>query len=323
MMSEVVVGIDIGGTYTKLGFVGRTGKLFEHQRILTNKYVAIEDYIIDLAETIEAMSARANHPPILGIGIGAPNANAYNGTIEAAPNLKWKGIIPLVALLKKYYDLPIVLVNDANAAALGEMYYGGAKAMQDFIMITLGTGLGGGIISNGQLIQGYNSFAGEIGHTIVNVNGRRCGCGRKGCLETYVSATGIKRTVYKFLADSLQESALRAMSFNQLTPKMIGEAAKAKDKIAIKAFEYTGRILGIKLADSAVYTNPQAIFLFGGLVKAGAYLLKPTIKAFKKNLIPILKEKIAIRVSELQEQNPAILGSAGLVWDKLSPGNSK
>ena len=317
MALEVAVGIDIGGTYTKLGFVGRTGKLFEHEEVLTNKYVDIQDYILDLKETIGVMSARANHPTILGIGIGAPNANAYNGTIETAPNLRWKGIIPLVARLKKHYDLPIVLVNDANAAALGEMYYGGGKGMRDFVMITLGTGLGGGIISNRQLIQGYNSFAGEIGHTIVNVNGRRCGCGRKGCLETYVSATGIKRTVYKFLADSLQTSALRDMSFNQLTPKMIGAAAQAQDKIAIKAFEYTGRILGTKLADTAVYTNPQAIFLFGGLVKAGAYILKPTLKAFKKNLIPILKEKVNIRISELQEQNPAILGSAGLVWDKL------
>lgn len=317
MALEVVVGIDVGGTYTKLGFVSQDGRLIEHEQVLTNKYADIQDYIRDLKTTIETLQRRANSPNILGIGIGAPNANAYNGTIEEAPNLKWKGVIPLVNLLKKYYDLPIILVNDANAAALGELYYGGAKGMQDFVMITLGTGLGGGIISNRQLIQGYNSFAGEIGHTIVNINGRRCGCGRKGCLETYVSATGIKRTVYKFLADSLEKSSLRDMSFNQLTPKMISEAAQANDKIAIKAFEYTGRILGIKLADTVVYTNPQAIFLFGGLVEAGDYILKPTLKSFKKNLIPILQEKVTIQISELQTKNPAILGSAGLVWAKI------
>ena len=318
IMSKVVVGIDIGGTYTKLGLVSQKGRIIQHCKISTACRIEIKDYIDDLNQAIKTMSMRAGQPEIVGIGLGAPNANAYKGTIEEAPNLKWKGTIPLVKLLKKHHQVLIILINDANAAALGEMYYGGAKNMKDFMMITLGTGLGGAIISNGQLVQGYSSFAGEIGHILVKPNGRQCGCGRKGCLETYISATGIKRTVYKFLADSIEESVLRAISFDELTPKMIYEAAEDEDKIALKAFKYTGRILGLKLADTMVYTSPEAIFLFGGLANAGQYLLKPTRASFQKNLLPVLRGRIVIKISQLQKQNPAILGSAGLIWDKLN-----
>ncbi|RMG23868.1 MAG: ROK family protein, partial [Bacteroidetes bacterium] len=265
-MKAVVIGIDIGGTSTKFGIVDQHGNILAEGAMPTDTHEKVEDYLKDLHQHLQAMFQLIDEEiELKGIGIGAPNGNYYTGTIEQPPNLRWKGVTPFISLLSQYYPVPMALTNDANAAALGEMLFGGAKGMKDFIMITLGTGLGGGVVVNGQLVYGHDGFAGELGHTLVNVNGRYCGCGRRGCLETYASATGIKRTVYKLLADHNIDSELRAFAYNELTAKMITQAAIRGDKIAIEAFEYTGRILGMKLADMVVINSPEAIFLFGGL----------------------------------------------------------
>jgi glucokinase len=231
--------------------------------------------------------------------------------------LSWKGVVPLVSLFKQYFDVPVFLTNDANAAAIGEMIFGGAKNMNDFIVITLGTGLGSGIVANGKLVYGHDGFAGELGHTTVNYNGRQCGCGKKGCLETYASATGIKRTIFKLLADSLEPSELRSVCFNDLTAEMITKAAKKGDKIALDAFEYTGSILGRKLAESVAYTSPEAIFLFGGLAKAEDFILEPTRRHMEANLLPIYKTKIKVVLSGMTEVNAAVMGSAALAWKEI------
>jgi glucokinase len=316
-MKEVVIGIDIGGTNTKFGIVDRSGHCYCEGNIATNSSNGVEEYIAVLANTLNSKMAEFKDLNLNGIGIGAPNGNYYKGTIENAANLKWKGIVPFVELFKKYFKVPVVLTNDANAAAIGEMVYGAAQEMRDFIVITLGTGLGSGIVSNGRLIYGHDGFAGEIGHTIVRHNGRQCGCSRQGCLETYVSATGIKRTVYKLLADSLEDSSLRSVSFNELSADMITTAALKGDKIAIQAFEYTGSLLGQKLADSVAHTSPEAIFLFGGLAKAGDLILNPTRQHLEKNLLPIYKNKIKVLLSGLAEINAAVLGAGALVWNEL------
>jgi glucokinase len=219
--------------------------------------------------------------------------------------------------MKKYYDLPSVITNDANAAAIGEMKFGAAKGMKDFIMITLGTGVGSGIVANGDLIYGADGFAGEIGHTIYDPNGRQCGCGRKGCLETYTSAGGIKRTVFELLALYNDESELRDISFNDMTSKKISEAARKGDKIALKAFDETGRILGIKLADAIAHTSPQAIILFGGLACSGELIFKPTQKYMEENVLNIFKNKVKLIPSALTAGNAAVLGASALIWNEL------
>jgi glucokinase len=316
-MKDVVIGVDIGGTYTKYGIVDREGNCLYENSICTNSKNGVDLYVKEVSETLMNDLSRDGSLKLNGIGIGAPNGNYYKGTIEFAPNLKWKGIIPLAELFKKHINVPVVLTNDANAAAIGEMVFGAAKNMRDFIVITLGTGLGSGIVSNGQVVYGHDGFAGEIGHTIVRHNGRECGCGRQGCLETYVSATGIKRTVYKLLADSLEDSSLRRVSFNELSADMITEAAKQGDKIAISAFEYTGSLLGQKLADSVAHTSPEAIFLFGGLAKAGDYILAPTRTHLEKNLLHIYKNKVKVLLSGLAELNAAVMGASALAWKEL------
>jgi len=316
-MSEAVVGIDIGGTFTKYGIIDKKGNcLFEHS-ISTTFCDGAEEFVHEFSTVLQAELNKHKAITLVGIGIGAPNGNYYNGTIEFAPNLKWKGIIPLVDLFKKHFNVPVYLTNDANAAAIGEMIFGGAKGMNDFIEITLGTGLGSGIVSNGKLIYGHDGFAGEIGHTIVRYNGRQCGCGRRGCLETYVSATGIKRSVYKLLADSLEPSELRGVSFNDLSADMITKAAKEGDKIALEAFEYTGSLLGQKLADSVAHTSPEAIFLFGGLAKAENLILEPTRRHLEANLLSIYKNKVKVLLSGLKEVNAAVLGAAALAWKEI------
>jgi glucokinase len=316
-MKEVVIGIDIGGTNTKYGIVDRNGSCIFEKSIYTNSNNGVEEYIRELSETLKKDLSSLADIKLKGIGIGAPNGNHHKGTIENAANLKWKGIIPFVELMKKYFDVSIVLTNDANAAAIGEMIFGSAKGMRDFIVITLGTGLGSGIVSNGELIYGHDGFAGEIGHTIVRHNGRQCGCGRQGCLETYVSATGIKRSVYKLLADSLDDSILRGVSFNELSADMITKAAKEGDRIAMSAFEYTGSLLGQKLADSVAHTSPEAIFLLGGLAKAGDFILEPTRKHLDLNLLSIYKNKIKVLLSGLTELNAAVMGASALAWKEL------
>ena len=316
-MREVVIGVDIGGTFTKYGIIDRNGNCLIESSIDTNSGNGVEAFLKDATKAFKNDLAKFSDVTLKGIGIGAPNGNYYNGTIEFAPNLKWKGIVHLVDLFKKNFNVPIFLTNDANAAAIGEMIYGNAKSLRDFIVITLGTGLGSGIVSNGELIYGHDGFAGEIGHTIVRHNGRQCGCGRKGCLETYASATGIKRTVFKLLADSLEESKLRSVSFNELTAEMITEAAKKGDKIALEAFEYTGLLLGQTLADSVAYTSPQVIFLFGGLAKAGNLILEPTRRHLEDNLLNIYKGKVKVLISGMEELNAAIMGAGALAWKEL------
>jgi glucokinase len=318
-MTEVVIGIDVGGTFTKYGIVDKDGHCLKENFTSTDKYSDFEVYLENLQTEIEETIRQINIPiQIKAIGIGAPNGNYYRGTIEYAPNLNWKGIIPFVEKFKEFYPgIPVVLTNDANAAAIGEMIYGGAKDMKDFIIITLGTGLGSGIVVNGNVVYGNDGFAGEIGHMNVRHNGRECGCGNKGCLETYVSATGIKRTVFKLLTNKVAESELRNYSYNDLTSIMISEAAKKGDKIALEAFEITGRILGVKLADAIACTSPEAIFLFGGLSKSGDFLLEPTRKYMEENLFPIYKGKVKILLSGLKETNAAILGASALAWKEL------
>ncbi len=321
-MKHVTIGIDIGGTSTKYGLTDRDGNIYFQGELSTQQYDEFTDYVKALADRLrQEMNAHQVH--LLGIGVGAANGNYYKGTIEHATNLKWKGIIPLADLLKKEFNVPVLVTNDANAAAVGEMVYGSARNMKDFIVITLGTGLGSGIVCNGHLVNGKHGIAGEIGHTTVNYAGRYCNCGKRGCLETYVSATGIKRTVYKLLADHLEPSELRGVSFEDLDTRMITEAALRGDIVALAAFEYTGRILGTKLAETVVHTDPEAIFLFGGLSLAGDLIFKPTIKHMELNLMPIFRGKVKVLPSGLQNQAAPILGASSLVWNYLEELESK
>ena len=317
-MKEITVGIDIGGTNTKFGIVDRSGNVLVQDSVPTQQFDEFHDYLNRISEELhKALNKLGSEYKLIGIGVGSANGNYYKGTIEHATNLKWKGIIPLAELLTSEFDVPALVTNDANAAAVGEMVYGSAKNLKDFIVITLGTGLGSGIVSNGQLVNGKHGIAGEIGHTTVNYAGRYCNCGKRGCLETYVSATGIKRSVYKLLADHLEPSELRGISFDNLSTKMITEAAMRGDVVAREAFEYTGRILGIKLAETVVHTDPEAIFLFGGLSLAGDLIFKPTIKHMEANLMPVFRGKVKVLPSGLQNQAAPILGASSLVWNYL------
>lgn len=317
-MKEVTVGVDIGGTNTKFGIVDREGNVLFQSSISTQGFEEFSDYLKGLSAALrKGLAGLGSDHKLLGVGVGAANGNYYKGTIEHATNLKWKGIIPLAEMLKEEFNVPALVTNDANAAAVGEMVYGAAKGLKDFIVITLGTGLGSGFVSNGQLINGKHGIAGEVGHTTVNYTGRYCNCGKRGCLETYVSATGIRRSVYKLLADHLEPSELRGISFDNLNTKMITEAAKRGDVVAQAAFEYTGRILGTKLAETVVHTDPEAIFLFGGLSLAGDLIFKPTIKHMEANLMPVFRGKVKVLPSGLQDQAAPILGASSLVWNYL------
>ena len=315
--AEVVVGIDIGGTNTVFGFVDNEGNLIYESSLPTNaqdKAELLFDRLFNKIDTdFKKFSAKYE---LCGIGIGAPNANYYNGTVENPPNLSW-GYINVIEICKKYSPLPAAITNDANAAALGEMLFGAAKDMKNFILITLGTGLGSGIVVNGELIYGADGFAGEIGHTIVDPNGRECGCGRKGCLETYASATGIRRTVYELMGTTMIPSELRNIPFSQLTAKDINDAANRGDKLALKAFDFTSYLLGLKLADSVAYTSPEAIILFGGLALAGDLIIKPTARYMEENMLNIFKNKVKILPSALTGCSAAILGAGALIWNEL------
>jgi len=314
---QVVVGIDIGGTNTILGFVDREGNILAEDKIKTSYYDEVEVFIAALYEKIMVAQQKIDFEvEIIGYGIGAPMGNINKGTIEYAADLPWKGIIPLADIFKRHTDLPVIVTNDANAAAVGEMIYGGARGMKNFVVITLGTGLGSGFVVDGKLVYGHDGFAGEIGHTAIRPgeSNRDCGCGRKGCLETYVSATGIKRTLLKIMADSIEPSSLRKYSFEELDAKMIHDAALEGDAIAIRAFEHTGRMLGFKLADVVAHTNPEAIFLFGGLALAKDLIFEPTKRYMEQNLLSIYKGKVKLLESELSTQNAAVLGASSLVW---------
>ncbi|MFN8255082.1 MAG: ROK family protein [Bacteroidales bacterium] len=315
-MQEISVGIDIGGTNTIIGLVDRKGEILAETQIGTGSYISPEEYVEAIAASIKMLLGSVKVKNIIrGIGIGAPMGNYYSGCIEQAANLRWKGIIPLVEMLRKKFDTRIVLTNDANAAAMGEMIFGAAKSMKNFIVVTLGTGLGSGFVVDGKLVYGHDGFAGELGHTIYNPEGRLCGCGRKGCLETYASATGIKTTVLELLGKSGEESTLRSIPEGELNSKNIYEAALKGDKIATEAFDITARILGLKLADSVVYTSPEAIFLFGGLALSGDVLLKPTKTYMEHYMLSIFKNKVKLELSGLMGKNAAVLGAAALIWD--------
>ena len=317
-MKELCIGVDIGGTNTVIGAVDIDGNLSAENSISTKKYKKIKTFIEALKIGInECLDSIKKDYILKGIGIGAPNGNYYNGSIEYAPNLDWYEIIPLADILNKHFHVPVVLTNDANAAAMGEMIYGAAKGLDNFIIITLGTGLGSGLVVDGKVVYGHDGFAGEIGHTIYDPNGRLCGCGRKGCLETYASATGIKRTVVELLKNSNTKSILIDIPEGELSSKGIYEAAVKGDKLALEAFDYTARVLGLKLADSIAYTSPEAIFLFGGLALAGDYILKPTKKYMEENLLKIYKNKVSLELSGLMGKNAAILGAAALIWKEF------
>lgn len=316
-MDSVVLGIDIGGTNTVFGVVDEKGKIVFRESISTNGMEPAEKLFERLFELFNSkFNKHSSEYKLVGIGMGAPAANYYTGTIENPPNLNW-GHVNVAEAMKKYHDVPFVLTNDANAAALGEMEFGAARGMKNFIQITLGTGLGGGIVSNGRLLYGHSGTAGELGHINVFKDGRKCGCGNKGCLETYVSATGIKRTVFELLASSREESSLRNITFNELTAKQIYDAAKCGDKIAINAFKFTGKLLGEALADFVAILSPEAIVIFGGLAQAGEILFTPTRKSMESNLLGFYKGKIKIIQSGISEGDAAILGASALIWQEI------
>jgi len=316
-LQPLAIGIDIGGTGTKFGIVDRNGNILFSNEISSRNHKEIEGFIGELHDNLYPLIEKAGGPGrIKGIGLGAPNGNIYTGTIEYAPNLPWKGIIPLAKLVEDKFRLPVTLTNDANAAAIGEMMYGAAKGMKDFIMITLGTGVGSGIVANGKLIYGHDGFAGELGHTIVIPNGRlHEGTGKKGPLESYASATGVRLTALEVMASHDEPSLLRSLDKNSIDSKAVYEAAIAGDKIAKEIFEFTGKILGIGLANFVMFSSPEAIILFGGLTKSGDLILKPTRESMEENLIQVFQNKVKILVSHLKESDAAILGASALVWD--------
>lgn len=312
------MGVDIGGTNTVFGIVDARGQVIASGSIKTKKHSNFDDYIEELHHEMDRL-IRANDAvdKIQGIGIGAPNANYYTGEIVNPPNLPWGPIIPLAEKVSKIFGgIPVAVTNDANAAALGEMTYGAAKGMKDFIMITLGTGVGSGIVVNGQLVYGSDGNAGELGHlTVKRNNGRTCGCGRTGCLEAYCSATGVARTAREFLELRNEPSTLRNIDIEDITSKDVYDAAVAGDKLAKEIFEYTGKILGEAFADMCAFSSPQAIILFGGLAKSGDLLMKPIMESLENSVMPIFKGKTQILLSELKESDAAVLGASALGWE--------
>lgn len=318
MEKPYVVGMDIGGTNTVFGIIDTRGNVLSKGAIKTSVHADIHLYIQDIyTELIKMIDAVGGTGKINGIGIGAPNGNYYTGNIEHAPNLLWKGIIPLAQLMTDKFGIPTVLTNDANAAAIGEMTYGVARGMKNFIMITLGTGVGSGIVIDGKLVYGNDGFAGELGHvTMVRNNGRLCGCGKSGCLETYASATGLARTAREILESSKTDSLLRNLPAESITSKDVYEAAIEGDKVANEIFDFTGKILGEALADFVAFSAPEAFVLFGGLTKSGDLILKPIVDNMEKNLLPIWKGgKIKVLFSELKEADAAVLGASALAWE--------
>ena len=318
MAQDLVIGIDVGGQTTKCGVVDARGTVLAQTVIRSDSYTVIEPYIAELAEALNRIIAEAKAEGLIrGIGVGAPNGNYYTGTIEYAPNLTWAGQkkIEFAKLLSEAMGgIPVSLTNDANAAAMGEMTYGAARGMKNFIMITLGTGVGSGIVIDGKVVYGHDGFAGELGHTCaVRHNGRACGCGKTGCLEAYCSAIGMARTAREWLEMSDEPSILR--SLEKITSKDIYDAAKEGDKVALKLFEFTGRMLGEKLADFIEFSAPEAIVLFGGLARSKEFLTEPVTKAMNENVLPLWRDKVKLVYSQLKESDAAILGASSLAWE--------
>ncbi|TWI85725.1 glucokinase [Lacibacter cauensis] len=318
MTKDYAVGIDIGGTNTKFGIVDRKGNILEQGRMRTDTHENAEDFISELyVHLSKLITSHGGNEKFKGIGVGAPNGNYYTGNIEYAPNLKWKGIIPMAELIEKKFGIPTKLTNDANAAAMGEMMYGVAKGLKHFITITLGTGVGSGIVIDGKIVVGHDGFAGELGHVIVKPGGRlHKGTGMRGSLESYASATGVRETAIEFLTNEPDTpSLLRNYSIDDLTSETVYNCAIQGDIIANKIFEFTGEVLGEALANFVMFSSPEAIVLFGGLTKAGDLILKPTVRAMEANLLPIFQNKVKVIFSDLKEADAAILGASALVWE--------
>lgn len=316
MDKPYAIGIDIGGTNTVFGIVDKRGHIINQGSIKTAQYKEVNEYIENLSIAVKNVIDQVGGiDTIKGIGVGAPNGNFFTGCIEFAPNLPWKGVIPLAQMLTDKLNVPVALTNDANAAAIGEMTYGAARGMKDFIVITLGTGVGSGIVVNGQLVYGNDGFAGELGHTTIRRDGRICGCGRKGCLETYSSATGVARSAREFLTTKSDPSLLRSLNPDEITSKDVYDAAIEGDKIAKEIFEYTGQLLGESFADFVSFSSPEAIILFGGLTKAGKLIFDPIRMHMEKNLLSIYQNKVKLLMSELKESDAAVLGASALGWE--------
>lgn len=312
------IGIDIGGTNTDIGLVRNDGVCIARTNLSTNSYYDAEKYVADLWDRISNMLSTNNIPSIDGIGIGAPNANYYTTCIEQAPNLNFKGVVDMKALFASHTDIPVTMSNDANAAAYGELVYGGAKGMKHFIMITLGTGVGSGIVIDGKLVHGHTGCAGELGHSTLIIDGRQCNCGLKGCMETYCSAGGIRRTAIEMLNRDWQyQSKLRDIPEDKLTSRDVGIAANEGDSLAIEVLHRTGYLLGIALANAVTFSSPEAIFLMGGPLKAGKPLVEPIIESFKEHLLFVFKDSVKIKLSQLSDNDAAILGAAALTKAKL------
>lgn len=315
MKKRLVIGVDIGGTNTGLGLVTEHGEIISEVKYSTRAFDQPMGLVSALSDEIKSRLLEMGYDePPCGMGLGAPNGNIYTGMIEQAPNLVWPGNVDLRSMFHTALNVPVVLTNDANAAAIGEMLYGGAKGMRNFVIITIGTGLGSGIVVNGELLYGHSGFAGEIGHTIAVAGGRLCTCGRRGCLEAYVSARGIKQTAMEHLAAIKIKSSLRDTPFESLSPKQIAQAANAGDPLAIGIFTYTGEVLGRHLADTVAYLSPEAIFLYGGIASAGDVLLDPVREALEANVLPIFRGRTRIMLSAMHGKSAAILGAAALAW---------
>ena len=311
MEKPYVVGMDIGGTNTVFGVVDSRGNVLASDSVKTQQYAEVNEYVDAVCKKLLPLLQQfGGAEKIKGMGVGAPNGNYYSGTIEFAPNLPWKGI-----MFEERLGIPTALTNDANAAAIGEMTYGAARGLKDFIMITLGTGVGSGIVINGQLVYGHDGFAGELGHVVVDPAGRQCGCGRKGCLETYCSATGVARTAREFLVARSEPSLLRNIPSEEIQSKDVYDAAVKGDKLALEIFEFTGKVLGTALANFVAFSSPEAIILFGGLAKSGDYIMKPIQKALEENVLNIYKGKTKLLLSQLKDADAAVLGASALGWE--------
>ena len=315
-----VIGVDLGGTNTVFGIVDARGQIVAEDSIKTQAYKTAEDFVKACVECLKPLIAQVGgNEKVAGMGIGAPNGNYYSGSIEFAPNLCWahNGVVPLAQMLSDQLEgLPVRLTNDANAAAMGEMAYGAARGMKNFIVITLGTGVGSGIVVNGQVLYGHDGFAGELGHvTMVREGGRTCGCGRKGCLEAYCSATGVARTAREILATTDRPSLLRNKPADEIESLDVSLAASKGDEVANEIFRFTGKMLGEACADFAAFSSPEAFIFFGGLCKAGDLIMKPIEEAYNQSVLPIFRDKAKFLVSSLMDANAAVLGASALGWE--------
>ena len=317
---KYTIGIDIGGTNTKIGLVDHDGNVIAHSHLSTSAYPVFELYVDALSDEIMKLVNANKEFPCIGVGIGAPNANYYSGMIEEAVNLLWKGNLPLKKEVEKRTGLTTFITNDANAAAIGEKLFGAAKGMRDFAMITLGTGVGSGIVVNDEMVYGHDGFAGELGHIIIEENGRLCNCGRYGCLETYASVTGLVNTARQMAENYAGESILKEVGKEHITGKLIGEAAKNGDKLAKEVFDYTSKKLGLGLANLVAITRPEAIILYGGMISAGKELFVPVEKYMNEFMLHMFKGKVKLLPSQLPGADAGIIGAAALAEEEISKG---